>query len=124
MHPPGRVEYLEVRDSMQMQVAIAYSWDMVLSRLLITAPRCSPNTDGIHHPCVQQQGSDHKRLHHQHSLGANNSWAHVTDVLVEKATLVGTTNGVRIKTWQRYRASKASTLRSVSWRARMSDEQG
>jgi hypothetical protein len=34
------------------------------------------------------------------SLGANNSWAHVSDVLVEKATLLGTTNGVRIKTWQ------------------------
>ncbi|KAE8793285.1 Polygalacturonase [Hordeum vulgare] len=34
------------------------------------------------------------------SLGANKSRAHVSDVLVEKATLVGTTNGVRIKTWQ------------------------
>ena len=34
------------------------------------------------------------------SLGANNSWACVSDVLVEKATLLGTTNGVRIKTWQ------------------------
>ena len=34
------------------------------------------------------------------SLGANNSWAYVSDVLVEKATLLGTTNGVRIKTWQ------------------------
>ena len=34
------------------------------------------------------------------SLGANNSWAYVSNVLVEKATLLGTTNGVRIKTWQ------------------------
>lgn len=34
------------------------------------------------------------------SLGANNSKAHVSNVFVEKATLIGTTNGVRIKTWQ------------------------
>ena len=42
------VEDLEVRDSMQMHVAIAYSWDVVVSKLLIIAPGWSPNTDGIH----------------------------------------------------------------------------
>ena len=43
---------------------------------------------------------DGHKLYSIGSLGANNSWAHVSDVLAEKATLLGTTNGVRIKTWQ------------------------
>ncbi|KAF2319544.1 hypothetical protein GH714_016903 [Hevea brasiliensis] len=34
------------------------------------------------------------------SLGANNSEAEVSGVCVDRATLSGTTNGVRIKTWQ------------------------
>ncbi|KAK3147974.1 hypothetical protein QOZ80_3BG0289050 [Eleusine coracana subsp. coracana] len=42
------VEDLEVRDSMQMHVAIAYSWNVLVSKLFITAPGWSPNTDGIH----------------------------------------------------------------------------
>jgi polygalacturonase len=42
------VEDLEVRDSMQMHVAIAYSWDVLVSKLFIAAPGWSPNTDGIH----------------------------------------------------------------------------
>lgn len=42
------VEELQVRDSMQMHVAIAYSRDVAVSRLSITAPAWSPNTDGIH----------------------------------------------------------------------------
>jgi polygalacturonase len=39
---------LEVRDSMQMHIAIAYSWNVLMSKLFITAPGWSPNTDGIH----------------------------------------------------------------------------
>ncbi|KAK8486013.1 hypothetical protein V6N11_032991 [Hibiscus sabdariffa] len=34
------------------------------------------------------------------SLGAGNSPAYVSNVIVNRATLSGTTNGVRIKTWQ------------------------
>lgn len=34
------------------------------------------------------------------SLGANKSEAEVSNVIVNRATLTGTTNGVRIKTWQ------------------------
>lgn len=34
------------------------------------------------------------------SLGADNSEAEVSNVMVNGATLRGTTNGVRIKTWQ------------------------
>ncbi|CAD6210211.1 unnamed protein product [Miscanthus lutarioriparius] len=122
------VEELEVRDSMQMHVAIAYSWNVVVSKLFITAPGWSPNTDGIHvsnsrevsiSNCTISTGDDCISIVTGSmfvrvtsifcgpghgisigSLGANNSWAHVSDVLVEKATLLGTTNGVRIKTWQ------------------------
>jgi len=34
------------------------------------------------------------------SLGADNSEAEVSNVVVNRAALTGTTNGVRIKTWQ------------------------
>ncbi|KAF8673765.1 hypothetical protein HU200_048519 [Digitaria exilis] len=122
------VEDLEVRDSMQMHVAFAYSWNVLVSKLFITAPGWSPNTDGIHvsnskqvsiSECTISTGDDCISIVTGStfvrvtgifcgpghgisigSLGANNSWAHVSDVLVEKATLLGTTNGVRIKTWQ------------------------
>jgi polygalacturonase len=42
------VDDLEVRDSMQMHVVIAYCWKVLVSRLFVTAPGWSPNTDGIH----------------------------------------------------------------------------
>ncbi|XP_047085472.1 polygalacturonase-like [Lolium rigidum] len=122
------VDDLEVRDSMQMHVVIAYCWKVLVSRLFVTAPGWSPNTDGIHvsnsrevsiidstittgDDCISiVSGSEFVRATGIFcgpghgisigSLGANKSRAHVSDVLVEKATLVGTTNGVRIKTWQ------------------------
>ncbi|TKV97430.2 hypothetical protein SEVIR_9G493100v4 [Setaria viridis] len=122
------VEDLQVRDSMQMHVAISYSWNVLVSKLFITAPGWSPNTDGIHvsnskevsiSDCTISTGDDCVSIVSGSmfvrvtgifcgpghgisigSLGASNSWAHVSDVLVEKATLQGTTNGVRIKTWQ------------------------
>lgn len=34
------------------------------------------------------------------SLGAGDSEAHVSDVVVNRVNFSGTTNGVRIKTWQ------------------------
>ncbi len=34
------------------------------------------------------------------SLGSGNSEAHVSGVTIDGAKLTGTTNGVRIKTWQ------------------------
>lgn len=34
------------------------------------------------------------------SLGANNSRSRVRDVIMDTVTIVGTMNGVRIKTWQ------------------------
>ncbi|AQL08631.1 polygalacturonase [Zea mays] len=139
------VEELQVRDSMQMHVAIAYSRDVAVSRLSITAPAWSPNTDGIHvsnsrevsisrctiatgDDCVSiVTGSTFVRVTSIFcgpghgisigSLGANNSWAHVSDVLVEKATLLGTTNGVRIKTWQGgYGYAERISFRDISMR--------
>uniref|UniRef100_M8BCH0 Polygalacturonase n=1 Tax=Aegilops tauschii TaxID=37682 RepID=M8BCH0_AEGTA len=122
------VDDLEVKDSMQMHVVIASCWKAAVSRLFVTAPGWSPNTDGIHvsnsrevsitnciistgDDCISiVSGSEFVRASGIYcgpghgisigSLGANKSLAHVSDVLVEKATLVGTTNGVRIKTWQ------------------------
>ncbi|KAF7049980.1 hypothetical protein CFC21_058410 [Triticum aestivum] len=122
------VDDLEVKDSMQMHVVIANCWKAAVSRLFVTAPGWSPNTDGIHvsnstevsitnciistgDDCISiVSGSEFVRASGIYcgpghgisigSLGANKSRAHVSDVLVEKATLVGTTNGVRIKTWQ------------------------
>ncbi|KAM3314848.1 hypothetical protein ACQJBY_033561 [Aegilops geniculata] len=119
---------LEVKDSMQMHVVIANCWKAAVSRLFVTAPGWSPNTDGIHvsnsrevsitnciistgDDCISiVSGSEFVRASGIYcgpghgisigSLGANKSRAHVSDVRVEKATLVGTTNGVRIKTWQ------------------------
>ncbi|KAF7041716.1 hypothetical protein CFC21_051471 [Triticum aestivum] len=122
------VDDLEVKDSMQMHVVIANCWKAAVSRLFVTAPGWSPNTDGIHVSnsrevsitnCIISTGDDCISIVSGSefvwasgiycgpghgisigSLGANKSRAHVSDVLVEKATLVGTTNGVRIKTWQ------------------------
>ncbi|KAG2553763.1 hypothetical protein PVAP13_9KG620600 [Panicum virgatum] len=134
------VEDLEVRDSMQMHVAIAYSWNVLVSKMFIAAPGWSPNTDGIHvsnskevsiSDCTISTGDDCISIVTGSmfvrvtgifcgpghgisigSLGANNSWAHVSDVLVEKATLLGTTNGVRIKTWQ----GSAIAVRNIHYR--------
>ncbi|KAK1664184.1 hypothetical protein QYE76_052343 [Lolium multiflorum] len=114
------VDDLEVRDSMQMHVVIAYCWKVLVSRLFVTAPGWSPNTDGIHvsnsrevsiidstittgDDCISiVSGSEFVRATGIFcgpghgisigSLGANKSRAHVSDVLVEKATLVGTTS--------------------------------
>ncbi|KAH9774534.1 polygalacturonase QRT2 [Citrus sinensis] len=96
--------------------------------LLVIAPGNSPNTDGIHvtgtqniliKNCVIRTGDDcisivsgSKNVRATDiicgpghgisigSLGAGNSEAFVSNVLVNRARLSGTTNGVRIKTWQ------------------------
>ncbi|KAK8559558.1 hypothetical protein V6N13_016300 [Hibiscus sabdariffa] len=69
--------------------------------LFVISPGNSPNTDGIHvtetnnihiKDCAIRTGIG--------SLGAGNSPAYVSNVIVNRATLSGTTNGVRIKTWQ------------------------
>ncbi|XP_010906126.2 polygalacturonase-like [Elaeis guineensis] len=123
-----RVEDLKIKDSQQIHVLFEYCTDVLVSRLTITAPSWSPNTDGIHVTSTKNilithsvigTGDDcisivdgSKRLKATDivcgpghgisigSLGAGNSEAHVSNVLVDKVTLKNTTNGVRIKTWQ------------------------
>ncbi|KAH7570651.1 hypothetical protein JRO89_XS05G0151100 [Xanthoceras sorbifolium] len=96
--------------------------------LLVIAPGNSPNTDGIHvtgtqdiliKNCVIRTGDDcisivsgSKNVRATDitcgpghgisigSLGAGNQEAEVSNVVVNKAKLSGTANGVRIKTWQ------------------------
>ncbi|KAB1224828.1 Polygalacturonase [Morella rubra] len=94
----------------------------------VTAPGNSPNTDGIHvtdtrnitiqdsvistgDDCISiVSGSEYVQARNIQcgpghgisigSLGARNSKDHVSNVIVDGAKLRGTTNGVRIKTWQ------------------------
>ncbi|KAM0927854.1 hypothetical protein ACQ4PT_002109 [Festuca glaucescens] len=99
-----------------------------LTRLSITAPGTSPNTDGIHitrskdvqvRDCVIKTGDDCMSIedgtHNLHvtkvvcgpghgisigSLGDDNSRAEVFGITIDSVQLYGTTNGARIKTWQ------------------------
>jgi polygalacturonase len=102
--------------------------DVQLTRLSITAPGTSPNTDGIHitrskdvqvRDCIIKTGDDCMSIedgtHNLHvtkvvcgpghgisigSLGDDNSRAEVSGITVDSVQLYGTTNGARIKTWQ------------------------
>lgn len=48
------------------------------------------------------------------SLGSDDSENYVSDVVVDTATLTGTTNGVRIKTWQVIFLTFKSTFKSTN----------
>ncbi|PKA61346.1 Polygalacturonase [Apostasia shenzhenica] len=123
-----RVEDLSIKDSQQIHISIEECNNVRVSNLTIDAPEKSPNTDGIHVAntknmliigCMIRTGDDCISIvsgsHNVKamnivcgpghgisigSLGATNSVANVSDVIVDSATLNGTTNGVRIKTWQ------------------------
>ncbi|CAL9064660.1 unnamed protein product [Musa banksii] len=122
------VEDLVVKDSQQMHVAFRRCTNVKASKLTISAPESSPNTDGIHvsgtksilikdtiietgDDCISIVSGSRRVIATRivcgpghgisiGSLGANNTRAHVSKVLVDKVILKGTTNGVRIKTWQ------------------------
>ncbi|PNY17479.1 polygalacturonase QRT2-like protein [Trifolium pratense] len=111
-----------------MHVVIQSCNNVLASKLIVRAPGHSPNTDGIHvthsqnvviSNCIIGTGDDcisivsgSKNIRATDiicgpghgisigSLGKGNSEAEVTNVEVNRATLKGTTNGVRIKTWQ------------------------
>ncbi|KAE8038574.1 hypothetical protein FH972_011071 [Carpinus fangiana] len=98
------------------------------SKLVVTAPGHSPNTDGIHvtetqnihiQNCTIRTGDDcisivggSKNVEATDitcgpghgisigSLGAGGSFDYVSNVMVNRAILTETTNGLRIKTWQ------------------------
>ncbi|KAK7312126.1 hypothetical protein VNO77_35742 [Canavalia gladiata] len=123
-----KVKNLMFKDAPQMHVTFQKCFNVMVSNLVIRAPGDSPNTDGIHVAETQNifisnsdigtgddcisiiSGSQNVRATDitcgpGHgisigSLGAANSEAEVSNVVVNRATLRGTTNGVRIKTWQ------------------------
>ncbi|KAK9192303.1 hypothetical protein WN943_020919 [Citrus x changshan-huyou] len=123
-----RVSSLRFRNSQKMHLTFQYCVNVRALNLLVIAPGNSPNTDGIHvtgtqniliKNCVIRTGDDcisivsgSKNVRATDiicgpghgisigSLGAGNSEAFVSNVLVNRARLSGTTNGVRIKTWQ------------------------
>ncbi|KAF0907091.1 hypothetical protein E2562_014692 [Oryza meyeriana var. granulata] len=123
-----KVENLKVVNSQQIKISVEDCTNVKMSRLSITAPETSPNTDGIHitrsrdvqmTDCTIKTGDDcmsiedgTESLHVRNmvcgpghgisigSLGDHNSEAHVSNVTVDNVRLYGTTNGARIKTWQ------------------------
>ncbi|KAJ7982216.1 putative Polygalacturonase [Quillaja saponaria] len=123
-----RVKNLRIQNPQQMHLSFGNCVNVKVSNLIITAPGDSPNTDGIHvtgtqniqiKKCVIGTGDDCISIKSGStnvkatdivcgpghgisigSLGAGNSEANVSNVLVNRAKLSGTTNGVRIKTWQ------------------------
>ncbi|KAK3021840.1 hypothetical protein RJ639_046229, partial [Escallonia herrerae] len=122
------VQNLKIQNAQQIHVSFEKSVNVRASNLMVTAPEKSPNTDGIHvtdtqniqiSSCVIGTGDDCITIVSGSqkvqgiditcgsghgisigSLGSKNSEAYVWDVTVNRVKLSGTTNGVRIKTWQ------------------------
>ncbi|KAL1802616.1 hypothetical protein ACET3Z_031263 [Daucus carota] len=123
-----KVDNLKIRNAQQMHLSFKDSNNIKAYNLRVIAPGTSPNTDGIHitdtknieiYSSVVRTGDDcvsivsgSKNIKIMDltcgpghgisigSLGKGNSVDHVSNVLVDGARLSGTTNGVRIKTWQ------------------------
>ncbi|XP_058750100.1 polygalacturonase-like [Vicia villosa] len=123
-----RVENLRFKDPQKMHVSFERCFNVFVSNLVMRAPQNSPNTDGIHvtetknidiTDCDIGTGDDcisiisgSKNVQATNitcgpghgisigSLGRDNTEAEVSNVVVKRATLIGTKNGVRIKTWQ------------------------
>ncbi|CAA7397573.1 unnamed protein product [Spirodela intermedia] len=123
-----RVRRLRFQNSQQIHFTISRSDAVRVSDVQVAAPSNSPNTDGIHisestNVVVQsskiQTGDDCISIVNASSnikmknidcgpghgisigsLGKDNSTAAVSTIVVDTAVLRGTTNGVRIKTWQ------------------------
>ncbi|WCJ33701.1 Pectin lyase-like superfamily protein [Euphorbia peplus] len=122
------VSNLWFQNAQQMHINIQKCMNVRILKLKVTAPGNSPNTDGIHVTATQnirirksviRTGDDcisivsgSKNVEATDiscgpghgisigSLGADHTEAQVSNVLVNRATFSGTTNGVRIKTWQ------------------------
>ncbi|KAI7758025.1 hypothetical protein M8C21_028265, partial [Ambrosia artemisiifolia] len=119
---------LTVQNAQKIHITFDHCENVQVSKIQVTAPGDSPNTDGIHVTHTQNikisdsiigTGDDCISIVNGSknvqatgitcgpghgisigSLGSKNSEAHVSDVKVDGAKLTGTTNGVRIKTWQ------------------------
>ncbi|KAJ4898345.1 Polygalacturonase QRT2 [Raphanus sativus] len=122
------VRNIRLENAQQMHMRIQKCENVKALNLMVTSPGDSPNTDGIHvtgsrniliqnsiirtgDDCISiVSGSENVKATgitcgpghgiSIGSLGAHNSEAYVSNVVVSKSTLIGTTNGVRIKTWQ------------------------
>ncbi|XAR54364.1 Polygalacturonase [Bertholletia excelsa] len=123
-----RVSRIRFKNAQQMHVTFQNCVNVKAFKLSVIAPENSPNTDGIHvtetqniqimnsvirtgDDCVSiVSGSKKVKVMDLTcgpghgvsigSLGKNNSRGYVSDVFVNRVKLSGTTNGVRIKTWQ------------------------
>ncbi|KAK6289719.1 hypothetical protein POUND7_001260 [Theobroma cacao] len=132
------VKDLNIQDAQKIHVSFDKCTNVQASNLTVTAPEKSPNTDGIHVTHTQNiqitnsvigTGDDCISIVSESqnvqamdiscgpghgisigSLGSRNSRAYVSGVTVDRAKLSGTTNGVRIKTWQ---ASPALSMISM-----------
>ncbi|GJT97694.1 putative polygalacturonase [Tanacetum coccineum] len=111
-----------------MHISFDHCENVQVSKIQVTAPEDSPNTDGIHithtqnitvsdsiigtgDDCISiETGSTNVQATgitcgpghgiSIGSLGDHNTEAYVSDITIDGAKLTGTTNGVRIKTWQ------------------------
>ncbi|CAN4118574.1 unnamed protein product [Withania somnifera] len=123
-----KVKNLKIKNAQQIHVSFEKCNNVEASNLVVTAPENSPNTDGIHvantnniqisdstigtgDDCISIASGSQKvqatdiTCGPGHgisigSLGSENSEAHVSDVTIYGAKFSGTTNGLRIKTWQ------------------------
>ncbi|PON40755.1 hypothetical protein TorRG33x02_339810, partial [Trema orientale] len=123
-----RVANLRFKNAQQMHLTFHRCDNVKVDHLRVIATRKSPNTDGIQicgtlniqlMNCVIKTGDDCISIVNRSrnviatditcgpghgisvgSLGARNSEAEVSNVIVDRARISGTTNGVRIKTWQ------------------------
>ncbi|KAL3841248.1 hypothetical protein ACJIZ3_025839 [Penstemon smallii] len=107
---------LNIENAQQIHLSFERCTNVEASNLVVRAPEKSPNTDGIHVTRTQNIQIDLNFGSEKvqatgiicgpghgisiGSLGSGNSEAYVSDVAVDGAKLSGTTNGVRIKTWQ------------------------
>ncbi|XP_054796912.1 polygalacturonase-like [Prosopis cineraria] len=122
------VENLMIKNAQQIHVKIQESTDVKISSVTVNAPEDSPNTDGIHitntknikilnsliatgDDCLSIESGTQNLLAtgitcgpgHGISignLGETGTEELVSGITVNGAKLYGTTNGVRIKTWQ------------------------
>ncbi|XP_016501118.1 putative polygalacturonase At1g80170 [Nicotiana tabacum] len=123
-----KVKGLTIQNGQQMNFAISRSDSIRITGVKVSAPEDSPNTDGIHitestnvvlqnsrigtgDDCVSiVNASSNIKMKGIYcgpghgisigSLGKDNSVGIVTQVVLDNAFLRGTTNGLRIKTWQ------------------------
>ncbi|XP_011006003.1 PREDICTED: probable polygalacturonase At1g80170 [Populus euphratica] len=123
-----KVTGLTIKNSQQMNFVISKSASVRISKVSVSSPGDSPNTDGIHitqstnvvlQDCKIGTGDDcisivngssaikMKRIYcgpghgvSIGSLGKDNSTGIVTKVVLDTALIRETMNGVRIKTWQ------------------------